>query len=367
MNVSKLVASAVLTGFALAAPASPAQDSDQRQFLFLRSQQQQDHPDRPGQRFDGRLLQIEPGQVPNRFGLAWRPAADQELGLTLEPVPDRLRSHLQIRDGQGLVARVVEPDGAAARAGLRPNDILLSFGKYDLAKPEDLAARLKADNGEKSIELKILRGGKPVTLKVRRVVSVTLGPVEESAERTDYVLGVAISVPDETLRAQLDLPNDRGLLVDQVVKGSAAEKGGLKQNDVLISIAGKPLEGTDALIDQIREKKDNPTELRLIREGKELTLVVTPEKRTVKDRVVAGREPLRMWMFDQSAREGMRGPGGRPGVPGMPPMEGMGMRFRPLNPAEGDARVERLEDELKSLRESIEALKNALKQGKDRD
>ncbi|MBY0397169.1 MAG: PDZ domain-containing protein, partial [Thermoleophilia bacterium] len=299
------------------------------------------------------------------FGVAMDEADDPTLGATLVPVPDRLRTQLKIDEGHGLVARVVEPDGPAARSGIKANDILLALNGQPLAKPEDFVAILKKSSGDAPLDLMILRGGKSNTLKVRRVETVTCGPAEEP-ERSDYVLGVAVSVPDDALRAHLDIPEDRGLLVDQVIPGSAAEKGGVKQNDVLLSVAGKPLDGTDALVKQIRESKDKATELRLLREGKEITLVVTPEKRSIKARAESSRSPLRMWMFDPSNQGEMRFPGGPRGGEGFNTLR----EFRvpgPMGPAGGDDRIDKLEGELKALRESIEALKDAVKAGKKGD
>lgn len=320
-----------------------------------------------GQGQDFSEFKLEEGAAPNRFFVtAWQDASDDALGLTLTPVPDRLRSQIKLPEGQGVIASAVDPEGPAARVGLRINDILLSLGDAHLAKADDLAAHLEKADESKPLELKILRGGKPVTLNVRRVVKVTLGPVEEEKETTEYVLGVAVSVPDDALRAHLEIPEDRGLLVDQVVKGSAAEKGGIKQNDVLLSVAGKPLDGTEALVNEVREAKDKPTELRLLREGTALTLVVTPEKRTVKTTKSVGRTPLRLWMFDPSNPNSPR-PNGMNFRPGQLPDGPPGLAFPRGGPGAPDARIEKLEAELKSLREAIDGLKNALKSDKDRD
>ncbi len=54
-------------------------------------------------------------------------------------------------------------------------------------------------------------------------------------------LGVAFEKPSEVLMEQLDLPANVGLVVLEVKHDSAAEKAGLKKNDILLQWAGKDI------------------------------------------------------------------------------------------------------------------------------
>src|SRR5207237_3713548 len=54
-------------------------------------------------------------------------------------------------------------------------------------------------------------------------------------------LGVRLDRPSGTLVDQLDLPKGQGLIVEDVVKDSAAAKAGLKKHDILLELAGKPV------------------------------------------------------------------------------------------------------------------------------
>jgi len=51
----------------------------------------------------------------------------------------------------------------------------------------------------------------------------------------------------------------------EVISGSAAEKAGLKQGDHIISFAGVPIASRDQLIDLIRKRGEQLTELRVDR------------------------------------------------------------------------------------------------------
>lgn len=96
---------------------------------------------------------------------------------------------------------------------------------------------------------------------------------------TDMWIGVVVEEVPEVLRAQVDLPEDQGLLVTSVAKDSPAEKAGIKVHDILLEAAGKPLTKPGDLVDVVQEKKDKPIEIKVLRKGKTQTVQVTPEPR----------------------------------------------------------------------------------------
>ena len=52
-------------------------------------------------------------------------------------------------------------------------------------------------------------------------------------------LGGKLTRPSDTLIDQLGLPKDQGLLLQEILPDSAAAKAGLKNNDILLELAGK--------------------------------------------------------------------------------------------------------------------------------
>lgn len=96
-------------------------------------------------------------------------------------------------------------------------------------------------------------------------------------------LGVRLDKVSPVLAEQLDLPKESGLVVTEVVAGSAAEKAGLKKNDVLLRLADKDVptdpEAFTALVGKLKagEKMDAV----VIRKGKKETVmgIELPEAR----------------------------------------------------------------------------------------
>src|SRR5262249_14852196 len=160
----------------------------------------------------------------------------------------------------GLLVASLAGEGPAAQAGLQPNDVLVELADKPLGKKDDLTQQLKSA-GEGPVPLKLIRAGKPVTLRIRPVYPVTLSPARE--EKTEYYIGVSVSAPSDALRAHLGI--ERGLVATEVVKDSPAEKAGVKVHDVLVEINGKPLDRTETLVQQVQAARDKAMELKLLR------------------------------------------------------------------------------------------------------
>ncbi|HET6429749.1 MAG TPA: Do family serine endopeptidase [Phycisphaerae bacterium] len=89
-------------------------------------------------------------------------------------------------------------------------------------------------------------------------------------------LGVTIQNLNEPLARSFDLPDSKGVLVTGVVEGSPAEKAGLKEDDCITHVAGKPVKDVDELRNRVaRIKPDEKIELKVLRGGKDLTIPLT--------------------------------------------------------------------------------------------
>ena len=89
-------------------------------------------------------------------------------------------------------------------------------------------------------------------------------------------LGIAIQpvIPDNA--AKLNLPEPRGVLVDDVTPNSAAARAGLRPGDVIIAFNGQPISDGNSLRNQVAATRPG-TEvgLTLLREGREQKVQVT--------------------------------------------------------------------------------------------
>jgi S1-C subfamily serine protease len=83
------------------------------------------------------------------------------LGIGLHPIrlPETLLQSLQRTEKTAAMVVEVEPDGPAHKAGILIGDLLISFGTQAIARVEDVHAQLTAESINKSIPLKLVRGG----------------------------------------------------------------------------------------------------------------------------------------------------------------------------------------------------------------
>ncbi len=99
----------------------------------------------------------------------------------------------------------------------------------------------------------------------------------EEAQPSEYYIGIALGELPPVAKAQLKL--EYGLVVDDVIEGSPAAKAELKPQDILIRVGEMAIDQPADILKAVDEAKDKALRLIVLRDGKELTLAVTPAKR----------------------------------------------------------------------------------------
>ena len=87
------------------------------------------------------------------------------LGVHTVPLHDALRDQLDIPQDKGILIEFVAANGPAAKAGLQPNDIILSLNNKPVSDVADFKARLKSLPKGTSISMDCLRKGKTLPIK----------------------------------------------------------------------------------------------------------------------------------------------------------------------------------------------------------
>jgi membrane-associated protease RseP (regulator of RpoE activity) len=89
------------------------------------------------------------------------------IGVSCEPAGAVLHAQLpDLPEGAGLVIQQVIADSPAAKAGIKPNDILFAAGDKPLAQVADLSGAIAAGK-DAELSIKLLRGGKSMTVTVK--------------------------------------------------------------------------------------------------------------------------------------------------------------------------------------------------------
>ncbi len=144
------------------------------------------------------------------------------------------------------------------------------------------------------------------------------GPAES---KPTYWIGIrGRSVQSPVLKTQLQLAEDVGVVVEEVINDSPAAKAGVRKHDILLRANGELIQDMKNLQSLVIAGEAKPIELRVIRLGKEETFSVIPQQQPPGQSASAGRrdgfgndrtDELRKLLEQFGIRDGVRmfGPG----------------------------------------------------------
>lgn len=110
------------------------------------------------------------------------------------------------------------------------------------------------------------------------------GQIVSGKAITHPFIGIIGTTVSQELAREEKLAVEEGAYVSELVKGSGAEKAGVKVGDVVVAVGGQPTRSMDDLILQIRRKKV----------GDSVTLKLRRGKQTLELKVTVGDKPARI-------------------------------------------------------------------------
>ncbi len=170
------------------------------------------------------------------------------LGVVVQEVDRDLAQQLRLDKPEGaLVARVI-PEGPAARGGVREGDIILSYNDQELPSSSTLPHLVGITDPGGKATLKVIRDGKPLTLKVDVGTldpGVSQALLEEPAPASSGPLGLAVRPLSAEERRQAQLVSG-GVLILSISDGPMA-RAGVRAGDVLVQIDGQEVNSPQRL------------------------------------------------------------------------------------------------------------------------
>jgi regulator of sigma E protease len=145
----------------------------------------------------------------------------------------------------------VKHDSPAAQAGLQPGDRIVKVDNIENPTWEQLQPRVW------------LSPNQPLTISVQRGNQIFQKTIVPQAVTTSEV-GSAGWFPEDPV------------IVGQLEPGTPAATGGLKDDDRIVALDGKPLVSIEAMIERLQQTKDTPVDLTVIRDGRTLPFHMTP-------------------------------------------------------------------------------------------
>jgi serine protease Do len=207
-----------------------------------------------------------------------------DIGIRAQTVTPELASGLSLGRDNGVVLADVLPGSPAARAGLRPGDLVLTLDGKSMENGRQLQVRLYRRVAGDVVALEILRDNQvisvPVTMTERQDplsgLSVSADPRENLVRRLG-ILGVNL---DQRIMEMLPVQRVRsGVVVVSTVAGALdARDGGLVMGDIIHAVNRTRVEGLAGLRSALDGlKTGDPVVLQLERGGELMYLAFTVE------------------------------------------------------------------------------------------
>jgi len=177
------------------------------------------------------------------------------LGISMNDVTPENASFFSLPDAAGALVSQVVPDSPASKAGLKSGDVLRKINGSPVENASALQVAVSQLRPGNSIELGILRDGKPESIKV--TVGEYHNPsdiAQNSGADTQQhgKIGISVDNLSPEMRSQLNIPaNVKGAAIQSVRPGSPADDAGLAPGNVILEVNRKPVQDADALVNQL--------------------------------------------------------------------------------------------------------------------
>ncbi len=164
------------------------------------------------------------------------------LGVVLQPLDEDLAKSLGLKNTKGALVSQVMPDTPAAKAGIKEEDVIISFDGKEIQDMKDLQMKVAETPVGKSVKIVVLRDKKEVSLTLKigempsdeQLASMVEGPVWR---------GMKVSAITEDIKERMRISDNAGVIVTGVEPGSAADEAGISAGTIILAIEGRNIKG----------------------------------------------------------------------------------------------------------------------------
>ena len=188
------------------------------------------------------------------------------LGVSIQQLTPELARSFGARESKGVLINEVVPDSPAAKAGLKPGDILLEFEGRPMEATSDLQRAVGFFSPEHVAKVKVWRdqGEKILEIKVGQAPEERQAQQPRPGAKARSMLGLEVRPVTPDIARQLNLRSTDGVVVVRVEDGSAAAEAGVQRGDVIKQVNGQT----------VRTMPDFERLTRDVKEGDPLTVLL---------------------------------------------------------------------------------------------
>jgi S1-C subfamily serine protease len=203
-----------------------------------------------------------------------------KLGVGIQEITSDLAKSLGLQDVRGVLVNSVDPDGPAARAGIRAGDIITAVNGIRVDDANALRNHIAGTAPGTEITVQILRDGREQEVPAR--LSELLADKEAAAssggsESQREQLGITVEPLTPETATQLGLRRGtQGVVVTDVDPAGPAAEAGIQADDVVLEVNHQPVKSAAEFRAALGRSAGRPALLLLSRGGRSLFLAVQP-------------------------------------------------------------------------------------------
>jgi serine protease DegQ len=193
------------------------------------------------------------------------------LGIMVQDMTPALAKALDVQVDRGALVTAVEPDSAAARAGVRQGDLVVALNGAPMAGSTDLRNRIGLTRAGEIVKLAIWRDGRTIDVDIPVVANKAEAPVPPARAAHEKIDGAEFRDLDRSDPRYEKLRS--GVLIAFVKPGTTAWRAGLEAGDVILAINRRAIASVEQLTAALRDAR-LPFAVNVDRDGMRIYLVV---------------------------------------------------------------------------------------------
>ncbi|HDK41365.1 MAG TPA: PDZ domain-containing protein, partial [Nitrospirae bacterium] len=196
------------------------------------------------------------------------------LGVTIQRITPELAKEFGLKKARGALVGDILKGSPAEKAGVQRGDVILEVNGKKIDHVEALRNTVAQSKVGSRVRLKMIRDGKPMTLKVKieelpqDVAELSTGKSEERVTEEDALAGVSVVDLTTDIAKQLGLSREEdGVVIIRVELYSNAEEAGLKKGDVIQEINKRNINNLRDFNNTVSRIKEGDTVLLFVNRG----------------------------------------------------------------------------------------------------
>lgn len=196
------------------------------------------------------------------------------LGVLIQPLNPELAESFELPNNTGILVAQVTDDSPASRAGLKPGDVIVAYRGKPVNDVGGFRNRIAMTAPGKSETLTVIRDGKRIDLQV------TIGKMDKEkvvvakSAQSNAELGMTVQDITPDIASQYNIKSGKGVIVTDVLPGSAADAVGIDTGTVILEVNRQPVNSAAQFKKLVSRASNDKNVLMLVRKDDAQRFVV---------------------------------------------------------------------------------------------